>query len=279
MATQPKNIKYVCPFTFTGDQKEDQGACYTLVTKEDCFKFRQFADATDRYTLRCDRDGIVVWDRSNKGESLNQVKVFGTFDCPPETLYAVLQDPLYRCAWDESRTEGYPIVRLDERQEVCYYAAKAPVVGVSPRDLCNQRMWHRTGGEGPAKEFIIFNTGVTHPSLPDKGKGDCVRAISKVTGYFVQPWEGGCSLTYTTLLDPQGWIPSFVMNYITTKFAPRVIENLRKACAGYDEWLAKEAGGASVCTWEVEPSPWGEPAESLTQAAVRALWEGNKAQK
>lgn len=259
----------MCPFPFTGEKREDGGVRYTLVTKEDCLCFRLYVDDMVGFTVRYDRDSIVVWDRSNKGESMNQVKVFGTFDCKPEVLYAVLQDPQYREAWDESRVEGWPIVRLDERQDVSYYGARSPVAGVSAREFLSQRAWHSTGRD----EYVIFNTSVNHPSIPAKGKDGRVRAISKVTGYFIQAWgDEGCSLTYTTQIDPQGWIPAFVMNFISTKFAPKVIENLRKACSGYDEWKKGQGDGHVVSWCGALPSPWDISVENKTHRAVLRLW-------
>eukprot|EP00758_Cryptobia_borreli_P012260 Tbor_TRINITY_DN5730_c3_g1::TRINITY_DN5730_c3_g1_i1::g.19914::m.19914 len=46
-----------------------------------------------------------------------------------------------------------------------------------------------------------------------------------------------CCLTYITQMDPGGWIPTFIVNMLSTKYVPRVIETLRKAAMGYEEWL------------------------------------------
>eukprot|EP00744_Colponema_vietnamica_P011521 GILI01016205.1.p1 GENE.GILI01016205.1~~GILI01016205.1.p1 ORF type:complete len:291 (-),score=34.97 GILI01016205.1:108-980(-) len=268
-----KPNKYISPFPLSGEPVEHQGTVYRLATLDDCFHFRQYVDSLDGFQLHVDSNNVLVWDKKVKGESMNPVKVFGTFDCKPEILYAVLQDPIYRETWDESRLEGFKLARLDERQEIGYYAAKSPATGVSSRDFLAQRIWHAT----KKGEYVIFNTAAQHTAVPE-GREKRVRGYSKMTGYFVQPWRDGCSLTYITQCDPGGWIPHFVMNFVTTKYAPKVIDNLRKACSGYEAWLAKQETKANG--WELTPSDWPVDPPTKTHSYANHRWvDGDQSEK
>lgn len=47
-----------------------------------------------------------------------------------------------------------------------------------------------------------------------------------MTGYLIRKTEGGCTLCYLTQSDPRGWFPGWLINMMTTKFAPKILEKL-----------------------------------------------------
>ena len=268
-AKPSKPAKYPCPFEFTGKEIDQDGRVYKLATKEDCLRFRELADKTDKFVLRYDQDNILVWDRKKSGESMNLIKVFGTFKCSPATLWDMLHDAVYRVEWDQNRLEGYELSHLNERQSIGYYAAKSPTP-ISNRDFVNQRVWH-DAGKG---EYVIFNTSVPHKDMPQRD--GFVRATSKVTGYLVRPFgtEGGCCLTYLTQTDPSGWIPTFVINFATTKLVPSVIQNLRKVSDGYLDWTKKQVNHSKP--WNMTSDPWSEPQSNATIELALHRWSSTE---
>eukprot|EP01121_Diplochlamys_sp_Union-15-3_P016015 TRINITY_DN537_c0_g1_i1.p1 TRINITY_DN537_c0_g1~~TRINITY_DN537_c0_g1_i1.p1 ORF type:complete len:253 (-),score=60.24 TRINITY_DN537_c0_g1_i1:4-762(-) len=205
---------------------------YELANKEDFDKFREWCESTAGWTKQFDKETCKVWDTKNDKSEINVVKLWALIkDVKPETLYDVLHDPEYRAVWDENMLEGYNIVVLDPYNDIGYYSAKSPVAMVAGRDFCNQRSWYVDKDKG---EYVIKNYSVLHPDCPEK-KG-IVRGWSFQTGYWVRPHKEGCTLTYITQADPRGWIPKWLTNKVTSKYAPSIIEKLAKAAKNYPDW-------------------------------------------
>src|SRR3989338_347575 len=149
-------------------------------------------------------------------------------DVEPTTLYDVLHDHNYRKVWDENMIEGIVIEQLDPTNEVGYYGARSPTP-ISNRDFLNQRCWCAKPGSG---EWLIINWSTTHSEYPEK-KG-FVRAQSILSGYQIRSRAaGGTSFTYVTQTDTKGWIPSWVVNSVTGKLAPRVSQTLQEVSLKY----------------------------------------------
>ena len=251
---------YVCPFPLTGPVVEHQGHLYHTATKCDCFQFRQVCDELDGFTLRYDKNGVLVWDKKIPGEAMAMIKVFAAFpNIAPATMNDMLHDGVYRCIWDTSRIDAYRITLLNNNNDIGYYAAKVPTP-VTNRDFINQRAWHNAGNG----EYIIFNTTVIHNSLPPQ-KG-FVRAMSRLSGYLIQPLGQGCSITYLTQSDPKGWIPTYFVNYITTKLAPSVMDKLAKASQNFEAWREEQmTHGKWLKDWQQDPIAWDDKVENKTQ--------------
>lgn len=47
-----------------------------------------------------------------------------------------------------------------------------------------------------------------------------------MTGYLIRKTDSGCTLCYLTQSDPRGWFPGWLINMMTTKFAPKILEKL-----------------------------------------------------
>lgn len=214
----------------------DDNSQYALATKEDFDKFRMACDSVENWNVCYEEsDGsLKVWDQKSEISAINIVKLYALFKgIDGNVLYDTLHDPDYRKEWDENMIEGYNITQLDANNDIGYYSAKAPSP-VSNRDFVNQRSW-MVSSDG--KEFIIMNHTVIHKNAPEK-KG-FVRANSIMTGYMVRSIEGGCTLTYLTQTDPKGWIPAWLSNTVTRKFAPTIVGKLNKAASGYPDWKSK----------------------------------------
>jgi hypothetical protein len=206
-----------------------------IATEEDFATFIAICDNDEGWNVCYKSDDVKVWDQKSDASPINTVKMHCVFhDVEALTLYDVLHDPEYRSVWDDNMIEGYLIEQLDDTNDIGYYSAKAPM-GCSNRDFVNERSWRVSEDR---KEFMIINHTVTHSKTPEK-KG-FVRANSIRTGYMVRVREGGgCTLSYMTQTDPNGWIPGWLVNWATKTFAPKIVERLGKASKGYPEWKAK----------------------------------------
>lgn len=248
---KPIPCPYQCPFALTGPEVEFEGYVYKTFGVQDHLQFRQLADSVDGWKLRFDENGTYTWDRKQEGEPMKMIKVFGIIpDATPEKLYDVMHDPVYRIVWDERRLDGYRFTMLSPSCEIGYYAGKLGFA-LSDREFVNQRGWINTGNG----EYIIWNTSVPIRRMMKEHK-DRTRAISKVSGYLIRPWgDKGSSITYLTQTDPRGMIPSSIINFVTSRFAPTSIVTLGNACRKYVEW---------VKTQENYSRPWLLQADGTT---------------
>lgn len=275
-------VEYQIPFPLSGALISDGGRAYRTATKGDCFTFRNFADSLDGFTLEhSEKDKCVVWSKEIKNEPVHVIKATGFYrneegtpQITPELVYDMLQDPRYRMTWDTFCYDAFKIARLDERNEVSYYAGESPVIFVSGRDFVNQRAWH-PAGDG---EYVVFNTSVPHVIVTPKyledrkkKKMSFVRGISKVTGYLIQSWRDeatgqplGVALTYVTQTDIKGSIPTTVVNYLTKKVVPKTLRKLEKAIRGYITWKEdQEKEGSYTRTWDIT-TEWWNKGDSVT---------------
>ena len=216
-------------------------------TDEEYDNFVKKAKGMEGWTMQYDSPTCKVWDQSGDS-SINLVRMEAVLEkVPPLLLYDVLHDADYRKTWDDRMVEGFNIEQIDDFNDVGYYSAAAPM-GVSNRDWVNQRSWRVKGNPDSPDMCIIFNHSVTHPKQPEK-KG-FVRDNSLLTGYVIESRPaGGCVLTYLTQNDPKGWIPSWLVNQATKKFAPAIVEKMAKACTDYEGWKAKQSGPTSKRPW------------------------------
>mmetsp|Transcript_391 Transcript_391/g.500 ORF Transcript_391/g.500 Transcript_391/m.500 type:complete len:238 (+) Transcript_391:36-749(+) len=207
---------------------------YTLATDEKFEEFRQFATGDDGWeeVYTDDAKQTHVYRKKAGSSSVNMFKLTRPMeDIKPETLYDVLHDHNYRKVWDENMLSGIVIEQMNKTNEVGYYAAKSPGP-ISNRDFVNQRCWRALPDKG---EWLIINWSVKHHEYPEQ-KG-FVRAISILSGYYITKHSsGGTFFTYVTQTDPKGWIPSWVVNSVTGKFAPRVADTLHEVAQKYPEW-------------------------------------------
>lgn len=120
---------------------------------------------------------------------------------------------------------------------------------LKPRDFVLQRSWLDTG-----KEQMLLSRSVEHKDYPPK-KG-FVRAKTYITGFVLRSRypHSGCVMNYITNCDPQGKLPSWLVNKVTHTLGPRMIRDIRKAALGYINWKAEQ----SHCR-----KPWRNP-EDIT---------------
>lgn len=300
---EPKEVKYLTAFPLQGSTFIHTGYIYKLCSKDDCYTFRNFADSLDKFVLRhSKKNNMIIWDKAIPNMTLHVVKAYAVFRNTPETrgaitprlLYDMLQDSVYRQQWDQSWLEAFRVVRMNESNDIGYYAAKSPVPLMKNRDFVNQRTWHDAG----RGEYIIFNTSVPHNSVPpnyqkavNRNKyGSCIRAFSYTSGYFIQPYvdpatgkEDGTALIFITQSDPAGWVPQTLTNLIASKYAPNMINNVQHALVKFCTWLPEQIEkNKYVKDWDTPQEWWiseeaerANPTRSLTAEFVQNHWKAH----
>lgn len=219
---------------------------FVIPKKEDFKRFKDGIFDEEGWDEMYKKDHMKVFTKNLSNSNIRACKARAIFeDVEPEELYNVLHDHDFRKTWDENMMDGHVVELINKHTEIGYYAAKMPSV-VSNRDFCNLRTWKARPKKG---EWIIFNFSVRHQNCPEK-KG-FVRANSILTGYFIRKLEeGGIEFNYYSQSDPKGWIPSFVINTLMTKLAPRLIEKLHSVALTYKDW--KKENNPEHMPWLVE---------------------------
>jgi len=205
-----------------------------IQTDEDFDLFVALCEDDKGWEVCFDEKGVKVWDMKSENSDINTVKVRTIFkNIEALTLYDVFHDAEYRRQWDENMIDGHEFEQLDKNNDIGYYSVKFPAP-LTNRDFVNQRAWRVKDN----KSYVIKNHSVNYPPCPEK-KG-LIRARSLRTGYYLFALEGGnTQLIYVTQTDTKGNIPSMVSNFVTKKFAPKIITKIEKAAQEYPAWKAK----------------------------------------
>jgi hypothetical protein len=208
------------------------------------------ATATDqdyqKFIAVCDETGngweemyktaeLTLWRKVSAEAAINIVKIKTFFaDVEPATMYDVLHDHYFRREWDSHIIDGSIVEMIDGFNEVGYYSCSMPMP-LSKRDFLNHRTWRVFPD---SNTWVIFNHSVTHPGCPDRSGFQ--RGWSYLSGYMLRKREaGGTDLTYYTQSDPRGWIPSWLINWVSTKLTPQLIGTVHAAALKYPAWKAK----------------------------------------
>ncbi|CAG9760476.1 unnamed protein product [Ceutorhynchus assimilis] len=212
-----------------------------IAEDSDFTTLKYLVDTHEGWNLEYDTDGKAdktkVWTKSTAESHFKMVKVHSVFqNISANTMFDVLHDPDYRKKWDEHMMASIEIGYLNPNNDVGYYALSCPPP-VKNRDFVLQRSWLDMGDEK-----LIINHSVHHKDYaPKKG---FIRAISFMTGFVIRKCEHGCFLGYISQTDPKGKLPTWLVNKITQKFAPKVVKQLKKAAEGYEAWKAEQSDPA-----------------------------------
>eukprot|EP00727_Mastigamoeba_balamuthi_P005844 m51a1_g188 hypothetical protein (262) ;mRNA; r:605815-606798 len=207
-----------------------------LATDEDFNKFIATCEETDNgWEEQYKTETLTLWRKISAESAINIVKIRSFFtDVEPDTLYDVLHDHYFRRSWDDHMIEGSIVEQIDGFNEVGYYSVKMPMP-LSSRDFCNHRAWRVFPDRGI---WVIFNRSVAHPGCPEVSGFQ--RGWSYLSGYMLKRREGGgTDLFYYTQNDPRGWIPGWLINWVSTKLTPKLIDTVHTNALKYPEWKAK----------------------------------------
>jgi len=77
----------------------------------------------------------------------------------------------------------------------------------------------------------------------------------------VRKADPGCFLGYISQTDPKGKLPSWLVNKITQKFAPKVVKQLKRAAEGYESWKERQS--------DPRNKPWICPELTLMRPRIK----------
>lgn len=83
--------------------------------------------------------------------------------------------------------------------------------------------------------------------------------------------DPGCFLGYISQTDPKGKLPSWLVNKITQKFAPKVVKQLKRAAEGYEIWKDRQC--------DPRNKPWICPELTLMRPRIKISDVSNRKTK
>eukprot|EP01091_Cochliopodium_minus_P018116 TRINITY_DN7269_c0_g1_i2.p1 TRINITY_DN7269_c0_g1~~TRINITY_DN7269_c0_g1_i2.p1 ORF type:complete len:259 (+),score=75.15 TRINITY_DN7269_c0_g1_i2:19-795(+) len=208
---------------------------YKLFIDEDFDKFINLCESDGPEWIECSKtDTLRITRRPDPEQrtSIDIIRVQATLDVDPETVVEVLENSNFRKEWDEKLLKNGLIEKLDESNNINYYAGAAPSP-LSNRDFVTQKSHKYLYKE--KRQWVMFNRSVTHEKVPEKV--GFVRAHSFGTGNFVKENENGKAfVTYIAQADLKGWIPGWAVSWATSMTGPQLMANLENACKKFPEW-------------------------------------------
>jgi hypothetical protein len=79
------------------------------------------------------------------------------------------------------------------------------------------------------EECVVMLKSCLHESKPIDSR--YVRGETYTNGYHAIKSKTGSKLTYLTRSDLGGYVPAFIINFIATKMAPSLMDDLKKILA------------------------------------------------
>jgi len=187
-----------------------------------------------------EQDGIVV-DRSRvAGSSVMRFRGQGLVAAPIDKLMVVLRDLESQRRWNPA---GYAnrFVEQVSATELVYYSAHRAPWPIQDRDyVIRIKLTHE-----PKLGRVTLDAAETeHPNAP-RERGRTRMPAARFRWVLTRANEPGRTLTYVQVefhLDPGGFIPGWMFNYVTDKYAYELIQNVRRenARGEFDAKLLKE---------------------------------------
>ena len=185
---------------------------------------------------------------------------FGGLENAVKHISSVLLDSAYRKTWDARCACNGTLAKLGKANYVGFYGGLAPTP-ISSRDFCTLKSW-RYNYKGKALHNVFLNHSIKWQAFPPQD--GFIRARSFQTGNVLRKRDDGLlEIVYLTQSDIKGWIPQYVVNYVTSiggnflflfvlffshffsSSAPEMMKKVVQAALGYSDWVSKEGRKAA----------------------------------
>jgi len=185
-------------------------------------------DSTDGWNTFDNKDGVTYQKKVIPGDdsAIPMVRGRGIVEgCTPSEFLTVMNYPGARTSWDP-RTDSAEITRRWGRQLSQFYTVQKGLSWIiSPRDIVG--LQDTIFDDSGTIERVQCSVDDPH-SPPVSGK---VRATLTIAGWVLRPLEKGTDVTYMVKINPNGSIPTTIINGTIVPEIPAAIrrcDNLLK---------------------------------------------------
>lgn len=174
---------------------------------------------------------------------------FGGVDQAVAQISSVLLDSAYRKQWDARCACNGTLAKLGRSNYVGFYGGIAPTP-ISSRDFCTLKSWRYNYQQVP-HQHVFVNHSIKWADFPPQD--GFIRARSFQTGNILSRRPDGTLLIrYLSQSDIKGWIPQYIVNYVTSIGAPEMMRKIVQAALEYPAWLEKEGKEAAYSRLDPE---------------------------
>eukprot|EP01098_Paradermamoeba_levis_P010935 TRINITY_DN4624_c0_g1_i1.p1 TRINITY_DN4624_c0_g1~~TRINITY_DN4624_c0_g1_i1.p1 ORF type:complete len:219 (-),score=29.71 TRINITY_DN4624_c0_g1_i1:21-677(-) len=178
---------------------------------------------------------LTIWRQPWEGTQLYRYRSLGTLKgIDPETFFKVSTDDQYRLSWDKYAIE---ITKLQSgvggHTDAIYWSVKFPWP-MTNRDYVFLRRSETKSYGGEEVRFVV-SQGTVLEKTPEKSGFIRVETLS--SRMLILNDEDGCKYFLLYEDDLKGSVPSTIVNWAVSTAVPAFINNLKNACAGYDDFV------------------------------------------
>jgi len=190
-------------------------------------------DDSDDWTFFHESPPVSLYSCAIDGWAIKAIKSKARMQGSPEEIIHLVWG-----ATLEERKEYMDVVELERLKsmgpdsDVVYLNHAAPAPGVSSRDFVLLRCMRPLENDSDKKTLVYASISI---NLEEKPFTKATRGATK-SGMMVteSDEEGYCDVVMVNLVDPKGWVPSFVVNAFSKSAAQKLID--------IDKYLTRKRG-------------------------------------
>jgi hypothetical protein len=201
--------------------------------------FRSEATSTEGWQLIGEKSDVKSEKKFIQGDSSPVPLVRGVGivkDATPLQLLPIVALPGARLQWDARLEEGHILEKYARRRQEFYTVQKGAFM-VQPRDIVGVQ--DTIFGDDGSIE--LFQTSIVDDKKAPQVSGK-TRATLTVAGWHIKPVGADTQLTYVVKVNPNGSLPSWLVNTIMNE-SPLLVSKVREYFegTGYPPLLSNEA--------------------------------------
>ncbi len=168
-----------------------------------------------------ERNSMKVYVRECDDSPIKEFKINDRFIGDFEKLMKVMDDPQTIKVMSERCVEARDIKRLSANEMIQYYLFDMPL-GVTDRDVISKLTIWRT-----PTVYKTLSESFNEDNLVPLKQGIIRLLKVRTSFYFEKQADGFIFMEYMGRTDPNGWIPAWLVNFVATREARKMVEKLK----------------------------------------------------
>lgn len=168
-----------------------------------------------------ERGSMKVYVRECDDSPIKEFKVNDRFVGDFEKLIKIMDDPQTIKVMSERCIESRNLKKISENEVIQYYLFDMPM-GVTDRDVISKLTIWRT-----PNALKTLSESVNQDELVPLKQGIIRLQKVRTSFYFEKQADGTIFMEYTGRTDPNGSIPAWLVNFVATREARKMVEKLR----------------------------------------------------
>lgn len=162
-----------------------------------------------------------VYVRQCPNSAIKEFKVVDKFYADFNKIIKIMDDVETTRRISNNCTEARITKVLNASEVVQYFYFDMPV-GITDRDILTKNITYQT-----PTAYKSISEIYSDPSVPER-KGTIRMKNARSTFYFEKQPDGSIKMEYTALADPEGWVPTWFINFLAGKEALKMTDKLKK---------------------------------------------------